>query len=139
MASQAVAAAFRAKIGETYQSLPVFYPNEGVDTPSDGTQFLSIQYPVSSEECVGLGGVGHRTFRERGTIRIVLSVPRGLDKDGMNAALVLIESMRGLLRAQIFGGVTCEEASPPVSNDDNDAGAYWKLSFAVPYYFDIFA
>ena len=98
--------------------------------------FLQVQFPVASERHVGMAGVGNRVFREDGAIRIVMTVKRGL---GQADAVGWCDELRVLFRAKQFGGVTTYSPSPAVDNDQNDVGAYWVLSFSVPYFYDLFA
>ncbi|HLL28580.1 MAG TPA: phage tail terminator-like protein [Xanthobacteraceae bacterium] len=133
MASQAVQAAVRARIGETWNGLPVVYPNEKASTPNDGGNFLSVQYPVSNSQHVGMAQIGARTFREEGGIRLVLSANRDT---GVDDAMTLIEELKTLFRAVQFSGVMCLTPSGPAFDDNNGDGNYYLLSLAVPYYFD---
>ncbi len=106
------------------------------DPPADGSAWYVVQYPVATELHIGMASVGNRSFREMGTIRIVLSIPRG---QGQAQGLGWLDELRALFRAAQFGGVTCFAPSPPINNDANDQGAYWVLSSSIPYYFDLFA
>ena len=139
MASKAVIDAVGAYLGTTWQAsdgtnLTVIAANTLGEAPA--APFLQVQYPVASERHVGMAGVGNRVFREEGAIRVVMTVTRGL---GQTKAVGWCDELRSLFRAQQFGGVTTYSPSPAVDNDQNDAGAYWVLSFSVPYFYDLFA
>jgi hypothetical protein len=116
-------------------SLKVVWPNDTETSPSGF--WLVVQFPFSTEEHVGMAGVGNRGFREEGAIRFMLMVPRN-DVE-MDYALELCDTIRDLVRAKDFGGVTTFAPSPPVIDDDNDNGTQFVLSMAVPYYYDHFA
>lgn len=134
MARGAVVSAVETYLGATFGSIPVRYPNDANgDTPSDGSAFIEVQFPVANNRHVGMAQVGNRTFREEGIIRIVLSAVRGLGLDG---ALVTCDALMALFLAKQFGGVTTRTPNAPISDDTNDNGNYWVLSIAVPYFYD---
>lgn len=141
MASKTVCDAVEARIGATWTAtdttaVPVYGTNTSGTPPIDGSSFITVQYPTGAETLVGLAGVGNRTFRETGTIRIVLSTMAG---EGVIQALTWIDELRVLFRAAQFGGVSCLSPSPPTIDDRSDAGNYYKLSFVCPYYYDFYA
>ncbi len=135
MASKAVVDAVEAFISSWPRASEITANTTG-EPPADGSPWYVVQYPVGTEAHIGMASVGNRSFREMGTIRIVLSIPRG---QGQGQGLAWLDELRALFRAAQFGGVTCFAASPPINNDANDQGAYWVLSSSIPYYFDIFA
>jgi len=135
MASASVVAAVEARLAANWANCTVLELNGPGDTPTDGSAFLTVQYPVANEQHIGLGQVGQRVFRESGGIRFVLSIPRG---DGLTQGLGWADDLRNLFRAAQFGGVNCIAASPPFLNDSNDDGQYFKLSVVVEYYADVF-
>lgn len=136
MASKAVKDAVSARLAANWTTTPIFGLNLGGDTPKDGSAFIEVQYPVADEQHVGMAGVGNRTFRETGAFRIIISTPRG---DGTDIGDGYADTLRALFRAAQFSGVSCLAPSPPVEDDSNDNGMYYVVSFAVPYWFDIFA
>lgn len=136
MASNAVMTAVKARLAGGWTNCPVPDINTVGETPADGSAFLTVQYPVSTEEHVGLGQVGQRVFREEGAIRFVLSVPRG---QGIDQATQWADQLRVLFRAAEFSGVTCEAASPAAFDDSNDNGDYFILRVIVPYFYDLAA
>lgn len=135
MASKAVSDAVKALIVAGFTDAPIIDPNTGSDTPADGSVFLTIQYPISNEEHIGMADVGNRTFRESGAIRLVLSVPRGT---GLDQALTWCETLRDLIRAKQVGQLRTGSPSPPFNNDDNDQGQYFVLSIVCEYDYDAF-
>jgi len=136
VASSDVQTAVNARLTANWAATTLITPNSTSETPTDGSSFLTVQYPVANSEQVGLASVGNRNYREEGVIRLVLSVPRG---QGNAQALTWCETLRTLFRGASFSGVRCWEASPPVENNDNEDGQYYVLSVSVPYYFDVIA
>lgn len=135
MASAAVIAAVEARVEANWAG-QYFGLNTTGDPPTDGTPFLTIQYPVANEEHITLGQVGQRRFRETGGIRFVYSVPRG---SGVATWQATLEALLSTFRAAQFDGVTCETVTPPVFDDSNDNGNYDVLRAVVLYYFDLLA
>jgi len=142
VASLLVKQAVAARLAANWSATPIAGLNQEGDAPVDGSAFIAVQYPVANEAHVGMAGVGQRTFRETGVIRIVISTPRG---QGTDLGDSYADTLRALFRAQdfgasgSFGGVRCLAPSPPVEDDSNDHGNYYVQSFAVPYYADILA
>lgn len=136
MASLAVQTAVEARLAANWTATAIIKPNTTSEVPTDGSPFLTVQYPLSESEQVGLASVGNRNYREEGVIRLVLAVQKG---QGNGQALTWCETLRTLFRGAKFSGVQCWEASPPVENGDNEDGNYYVLSVAVPYYFDVLA
>lgn len=136
MASKAVMDAIAARLAASWTATPVDTLNSVGDPPADGSPFLTVQYPIASEEQITVGAPGNNVFRESGVIRFVLSIQRGL---GVDQGMSMVDMLRVLFRGKQFDGVTTWGASPPVLDDRNDSGNYWTLSLVVPYYFDLFA
>jgi hypothetical protein len=136
MASKLVMDAVAALLATYWTACPIIGVNAIGDTPADGSEFLTVQYPVSNETPITLGQVGQRLFREAGAIRFVLSVPRGL---GIDLGAQHVDTLRALFRAAQFGGVNCLSASPSAIDDGNDDGAYYRMRVIVEYYADILA
>lgn len=134
MASKAVVDAVNARLVSNWTATPIVDSNMQGEPSGDAGPFLTVQYPIGSEEHVGMAGVGNRTFRETGVIRIVLSIARG---QGIGQGLGWAETLRALFRAQTFDGVACLAPSPPIEDDRNDSGNYYVMSFACPYYYDL--
>lgn len=147
MADEAVVAAVTSKLEAFLATNPVprpdnsawpfIGPNSDADTPADGGAFITLQFPIASENMVTAGGsTGNRLVREEGAIRLVASIPRG---NGQDLGLQMIGALRVAFRFQDFSGVRTFGASPAVNNNDNDNGAYWVLSTSIPYWFDFTA
>jgi len=134
MASQAVVAAVNTRLEAAWTTLPVIGPNLQGEPPADGSAFLTVQYPVASEQQKSIGAPAANVWREEGAIRFVLAIERG---QGVDQGLQWADALRALFRGKQFSGVTTYAPSPPVIDDSNDDGLYWKLTFVVSYYFDI--
>ena len=110
--------------------------NIGGATPGDSTPFLVIEYPVSRSQQMSVGAPGQNVWREEGAFRVVVAVPAGT---GTRQAMVWLDEIAALYRGLTFDGVTCWGPSSPTpcDEDDNEDGAYFKMSIAVPYWADI--
>jgi hypothetical protein len=140
MASLTVMTAIEALIAANWTHTPIQALNNIGKVPDDGSAFLVVTYPIATETLISVGAPGSNIYREEGACRVALAVPIG---HGVNPAAApwaqRVDALRAALRGQLFAegaGVTWE-ASPPVVNNENDDGAYFELSFAVPYRFDV--
>ena len=136
MAQQAVVDAVIARLAANWTTTSVILPNQEAAPPSDGSAFVTVQFPTAKEAIISMAAVGSRTVRETGTIRIVVSVPSGR---GLDVGLGYCATLAALFRLQTFSGIVCFEASPPIDNDSGDLGNYWVLSTSISYQFDFFA
>lgn len=138
MASASVMTALDAAIAAAWSHTPIMGQNEAGALPDDGTALLIVTYPVADETMLTVGAPGANVWREEGAVRVVLSVPvgMGLALDGVSWP-ERIDALRAALRGKVFGGVVTYEATPPATNDQSDRGAYFDLSFAVAYQFDL--
>jgi hypothetical protein len=134
MASKLVMDAVTARLATSWSDCPVIDPNTTSSSPADGTEFLTVQYPVANETHISLGQPGQRVFRETGAIRFVLSVPRG---QGLAVGAQHADDLRALFRAAQFSGITCEGASPAAIDESNADGSYFILRIIVPYFVDV--
>jgi len=138
MANKAVMDAVEARLDSGWSRAPRLDLNADMATPPATAEesfppFVVVEYPYSDERQVTLGGPGTSAFRETGAFRIVLSVPAGA---GREPYATWIEELRGLFRGARFGGVLCQAPSGSTTDDRGGPGAYWRMSFAVPYEFD---
>lgn len=133
MAQAAVVTAVAARLAASFARCPVAGINLQGDTPADGSPFLTVEYPIANEQQITIGSPGANVFRETGAIRFVLAIQLGTGvKQGMDWA----DELRALFRGQQFASVNTWAPTSPVLDDANDTGNYWRLTFAVPYYFD---
>ncbi len=139
MASAAVVTAVQAALAAAWTATPIVQPNNESLVPNDGSAFLVLEFPpVGDEEQITLGWQGSRVFRENGAILLTLCIPIGI---GINATttpwLTQFDALRAALRGQQFGFVNTLAASPAHENGESDRGAYYELSSAIAYYFDL--
>lgn len=136
MASAAVMTAIESAVAANWTHTPIVAPNGGGSVPDDGSAYLIIQYPVAVERMISIGSPGSNVWREEGGVRIVLNIQAGT---GLGSWPARIDALRAALRGKTFadGAITTWEASPTASDDRNDDGAYYVMSFAVAYQADL--
>jgi hypothetical protein len=127
MAKKQVIDAVEARLGATWDGLPVFGANTEGEPPTDGSPFLMVQYPASDTRRLP---ITTPVYWEDGGIRIVLNEARGF---GLAKTTQRCEALADLFRDQSFGGVVCQVPSSPFIDDDNDDGNYFQASIVVPY------
>lgn len=141
MALQAVIDAVSARLGSPWvsadsTSLQVLGPNDLSQVPTDGTPFLTIQYPLSiPADQKSIGSPGNNLWRESGAIRFVIS---STANQGVQQANNWCGEIATLFRGKQFDGVNTWGPSSPLMDNSNSNGNYFLLTFAVPYYFDFF-
>ena len=126
MAMQPVIDAVKARLAAFFTRCPVRMPNGDLTPPKDKSAYLLVQFPVANSERSTL----QRTFTEEGGIRLVLHVPAG---EGPDLAVLWCDELATLFRSQNFAGVEALVPSSATFHDDNDAGAYARVSIVVPY------
>ncbi|MBA3998948.1 MAG: hypothetical protein CTY36_00115 [Methylocystis sp.] len=140
MASYAVIDAFTAMIGAAWPHTPIMGLNESGKAPSENSAFLTVTFPVAKEEQASVGAPGANIYREEGAAHVCLAIPIGLGINPPDSPWAQrIDALRAALRGKTFAdgaGVTWE-ASPPFVNEQSDRGAYFEMSFAVPYRYDV--
>lgn len=130
MASAAVIAAVKARQQAGWTTAAVRYPNEDFTTPTDGSTFVQVDFPIaeSDQESLGLPGA---IFRDLGTIRFIINIRSG---DGADLANQYADELGDLFRAKVFSGVITYAPTPPVYLGVDGSYAAWSVS--VPYKFD---
>jgi hypothetical protein len=140
MASMLVMNAVEAQLAANWPNAPaIILPNKASLVPADGSAFLTLEYPIANEEQISVGSPGANVFRETGAFRLTLSVPIGagrIDKNTGQDVVGWMDALRAAFRGQTFSGVKTWAPSSVATNDKSDDGAYYELSFAVPYYAD---
>lgn len=139
MASLAVVTAVQTLLAANWTATPVVGPNQETLVPNDGSAFLVLEFPpVGDETQITIGAQGTRIFREEGAILLTLCIPLGV---GLNPTatpyLAEFDALRAAFRGQQFSGVNTLGASPAHENGESDKGAYYEVSTAIPYYFDL--
>ena len=130
MARQEVVEAVRDRLGAEWSHCPVIEMNRQGEAPEDGSAFLMVQYPVTTQRRLS---VGTPYYREEGGIRFVLNMQRG---EGVDTALQWAGELADLFRYVTFDEVHGREASSPNLDDSNDMGNYFVVTVVVEYYFD---
>lgn len=104
--------------------------------PADGSAYVTLEYPVATEQQITIGSPGNNVFRETGAFRIKLVSPTG---QGLLQATAWIDQLRAIFRGKLFSGVTSFAPSPGIVDSSNYVGGKFVISSSVPYYFDRFA
>ena len=130
MASKAVHDAVNARLEAVWTATPVKALNQYADPD---TPFLVVEYPYSASEQLTFGSPGNNVIREQGSIRMAFRVETG---SGVEDALAWADQLAALFRNQRFDGVRTFVPTTPVFDDQNVQGAYYEVSFAVPYQLD---
>ena len=130
MPSAAVEYAFRTRLAANWNVADgVILGSNGVtQAPADGSPFVIIQYPVSTNSRPML-----KTKRfEEGAARIIYNAEVG---DGLVAPLAKADAIAAAFRGDrlIVSGVEIFEPSPPIINNDNEDGNYYEFAVIVPY------
>jgi len=135
MASGAVHTLVMARLASV-TGAQLYGPNELSQPPANGGAYVLVMYPVASEEQATVGAPGSNRFREEGSIRFVVHVPRDT---GANNAFSLCDQIRTLFRNYKASGLRCFESTPAITNEDLDDEAYFIVSSSVAYQYDILA
>lgn len=136
MAGAAVVTAVSARLAANWAATVIVDADETDSGPSDGSAYVTIEYPVSQENQITIGAPGNNVFRESGAFRIVLNSQSG---QSTAQALAWIDQLRAVFRGKQFSGVTTFAPSPGIINNSNYQAGRFVISCAVPYQYDIFA
>lgn len=134
MAHPSVVQAVEARLSAGFTGCPVFVENSNPDTPGDGSTFAVLQFPYSRSEQASIGSPDANWYREEGAFRIVLAVETGA---GTHASRQLLETISALFRGKSFDGVRTYAPGSASSDDNSEDGAFFRLSIAIPYDFNI--
>ncbi|HZY67758.1 MAG TPA: phage tail terminator-like protein, partial [Devosia sp.] len=77
MARSEVVTAVRNRLEANWTHTDVFDENSEGSTPADGSPYLDVQFPFSTNERVTFGDPGNNVYREEGAFRLLLNVQRG--------------------------------------------------------------
>jgi hypothetical protein len=133
MARSEVVDAVRARLAANWSRTPVFDENSEGSTPVDGSNFLQVQFPFSTNERVSFGAPGANTYREEGAFRLLLNVQRG---SGGVTGRQWADELAALFRGKHFDGVETFAPDSASSDDANENGNYFTYAVVVPYRFD---
>ena len=138
MASAAVVSAIETLLAANWSYCPIIVPNDVAKVPDDGSAILLLEFPVASENQISLGTPGTRVFREEGAFLLTLCIPIGIGLDPASSPWsTRLDALRAVFRGKQFSGVNTLAPSPPFTNDESDRGAYFELSVATPFYYDV--
>lgn len=127
--------AVETRLAANWAHTPIRTPNASDgDVPDDNSAFLYVEYPVASEDQKSIGSPGSNLWREEGGFRVVLAIPAGI---GLSNWITRLDTLRGVFRGKEFDGVRTYNADPSIQDGSTDDGAYFVISFAVAYDFDI--
>lgn len=132
MPNAAVAQAIDTRLLNNWTATPVIPYDSLAEPPDDADAFVVVQYPVVLEEKPMLS----RTFWERGVVRFVLNVKRGI---GQGQALIWSDSLKAIFRESKFDGVNTHEADGPIVDDTIEDGNWVGYSIEVHYHFEFVA
>jgi hypothetical protein len=133
MPSTAVIDAVEDHLAANWSACPVIGLKTPGDRPANFQPFVVVQYPVANSEQLTIGAPGANVWRTEGAFRIVLH----FDKRQQMLGVGMAEQIATLFRGKHIGAVRTLAPSPPVADDSNDEGGYFRLSFAVPYHHDL--
>jgi hypothetical protein len=126
MARKAVEDAVVARLAANFSDAPILDTNEDAFTPSDGTKWVRVYFPVSNVVPLTYA----HSNSENGSFRIVVATEI---LSGKTPGLTLCETIAAIFSRQKFSGVTCFVPSISEARDD---GNYYKRSVIVPYRFE---
>lgn len=127
MPSKAVASAFSATLGTTWNGIPVVSVDTIPAPPDDAEAFIVVQFPVVNSTQPVLG----RTFFEEGAARIVLNIKEGI---GLAQGLEWADGLAALFRVDWIGaGIQTFAPDPPIIDDTNDQGNWFTFAVIVPF------
>lgn len=134
MAHPNVDTAVRARLAANFTACEI-RPEGSLEGADDGAAFLVVQFPYSNNRQATVGDPGNNHFREEGGVRFVLSVPR--NRQAIATGRQWAEEINTVFRGKRFDGVLTFAPTSPVTDDSNELGGFYRLTWAVPYQFDV--
>jgi hypothetical protein len=135
MASEAVINAVNSRVAANWTYTTIVYPNTLGAVPDDGSPYLEVLFPVTTEDQLSIGG-SSIVYEELGGFRFCLYLPVGVTINPPNAPwMTRIEALMAAFRGVSFQGVECLGFVGPTFRDDSDEGEYYEISFTVSYRF----
>lgn len=107
--------------------------NTGFEAPKNGAPFVMVQFPHATSQRITFGAPGNNTYRETGAFVVTVNIGRG---SGVDLGRQWADRLADLFRGKTFGHLRIQAPNSPPTDDRNEAGNYFQLSFAVPYRFD---
>jgi hypothetical protein len=138
MASQTVIDSVTARLVSNWSHTTIVYPNTLGLVPEDGSPFLELLFPVSTEDQYSMGAPTNY-YEELGGFRFCLFLPVGVTINPPQTPwMTRLESLMSAFRGVRFDGIECLGFVGPTFRDDSDEGAYYEISFTVSYrYFKV--
>ena len=133
MAHKTVEEAVESRLRTLWTTCPIYTENLEAETPSDGSPFLLLQFPVSQ---VARWPINQRRYREEGGFRIVINLPTGT---GMDTMREWGEQLRLMFLDVSFSGVNCRVPTDPFTDDRSAEGNYFMGALVVPFDFSFSA
>lgn len=127
MASRHVEDAVQAYLTANWTTAPILVENAEGETPTDGSPFIRLQFPVAN---VDRWAIDRRHYREAGGFRLIMAMARGT---GTQLAREWGEQLATLFRDRKFDGVETKVPSEPFTDEQSDQGNYFLASMIVPY------
>ena len=131
----------RERLEETWDG-PVIDENEPFPSSAETDDaplrsFMGLSYPVDYARQASVGNPGGNWFRHTGSAVVTMFIERDL-KGSAEEARQICENIAMTFRGKDLGdGVRTFAPTSPGYTSDNDEGAYYRLSFAIPYQCDI--
>ena len=135
MARSEVVDAVRDRLTANWTRTSVFDENSQGSTPADGSAYLDIQFPFSTNQRITFGAPGNNVYREEGAFRLLLNMQRGT---GGDTGREWADELAALFLGKHFDGVETFAPDSASSDDANENGQYFTYAVAVPYRFDYF-
>lgn len=109
-------------------------PFVDLETVSDVPKppFIEIEYPVSNERILSVGGRGFALWEETGGARFIITVAT-FQPNWKPQVLGWVEEVRDLYRAPFFDGLETRAAAPATLDDHNKNGNRYRVPFAITY------
>jgi hypothetical protein len=125
LAKKTAVDAIIARLKANFTLAPVLDRNVTTQTPADGSSWVRIEFPVSSNTMQTLD----HEYREDGGFRVVVATALG---DGLATSNMWCEQIATIFRGQKFDGVQCWA---PTIREGVDDGSYFISTVVVPYWF----
>lgn len=128
MASKVVEEAVEARLAANWNETQIFTENQEGETPSDGSPFIILQFPVSNTRRLT---VNNRCFEETGVFRIIINAARG---EGMQTIRDWGAELSDIFQYQTFDSVRCMSVSEPFTDESSDQGNYFQGTMVVDFW-----
>jgi hypothetical protein len=131
MASKVVEDIIEDYLTANWVTTPIFTENQQNETPSDGSSFVILQFPLANTERPVFNS---RHYREEGIFRLVINVARGQGVDTMRSygetlATLFRDKELPIGTGTILTGVPDE----PYTDRESDSVNYFTGTMVVPF------